>query len=271
MAVVAHAPWLLWAIEVLLHSGSPRRRWMAGCFVALATGSQLLLGHPQAFWLSAFLEAAYALYRARVPQHFKRLTALGLAKALGVVIGAVQLLPTMEAVEGSVRFGTEEFRDRGALHPANLLQWIEPYLFEQRVLSEHLTRFATHELGIYLGVLTPVLVVWLWIRRREIDPARRGLLRAALVAAITSLILACGRYLPWVHGIVTEIPLLSLFRASCRYSVLAQFAGSILCAIAIEDLARTKRPLAWRALWPLAVVPVCSSTSSAALGPASER
>src|SRR5262249_20943548 len=55
MAIVAHLPWLLWAIDLMLRPSASSvseiktktTRRLAFCAVALFTGSQLLLGYPQ--------------------------------------------------------------------------------------------------------------------------------------------------------------------------------------------------------------------------------
>ncbi|MFH1269174.1 MAG: hypothetical protein ABIK89_25885, partial [Planctomycetota bacterium] len=47
IGVVAHVPWLLWAIDVVLNDPSRRRVAVAQAGIALLTGSQLLLGYPQ--------------------------------------------------------------------------------------------------------------------------------------------------------------------------------------------------------------------------------
>jgi hypothetical protein len=61
IAVVAHVPWLLWAIDVALTAPGRRAQAAATALIALLTGSQLLLGYPQYVWFSLLAEAAYAL------------------------------------------------------------------------------------------------------------------------------------------------------------------------------------------------------------------
>src|SRR6185295_20105925 len=47
IAIVAHLPWLLWAIDVLLDAKASHRCPWAFTAIALLTASQLLLGYPQ--------------------------------------------------------------------------------------------------------------------------------------------------------------------------------------------------------------------------------
>ena len=56
VAVIAHVPWLLWAIDVALADSRRRRVAVATALIALLTGSQLLLGYPQYVWFSLMAE-----------------------------------------------------------------------------------------------------------------------------------------------------------------------------------------------------------------------
>ena len=62
VAVIAHIPWLLWAIDIALLESRRRRVALAGVLVALLTGSQLLLGYPQYVWFSFAAEFSYAIF-----------------------------------------------------------------------------------------------------------------------------------------------------------------------------------------------------------------
>ena len=63
IAVVAHLPWLLLAIDVALVDNSLRRRAAAELSIGLLTASQLLLGYPQYVWFSLLTETAYVIWR----------------------------------------------------------------------------------------------------------------------------------------------------------------------------------------------------------------
>lgn len=124
VAVVAHVPWLLWAIDVVLVDSRRRRVSMAMAGIALLTGSQLLLGYPQYVWFSLLTEAAYAVfvfsrrkYVARKGCHGRSTCAGGagrtdgpwarlvIAKSCGLLLGGVQLLPTLDALALSASVG----------------------------------------------------------------------------------------------------------------------------------------------------------------------
>ena len=175
VAVVAHIPWLLWMIDVLLTTSDVRRRGWAAAAIALLAGSQLLLGYPQYVWFSLLVEAGYVLSRlpAMLGSRWRVLMLLVAAELLGLLVGAVQLLPTIEALGDSTRAAVgEDFALSGSLPWPNAVQLIAPYLLSTRVVGEN-----THELGLYIGAVPLLLGVWL-VTNRQTWGAYRPLIRA---------------------------------------------------------------------------------------------
>ena len=62
VAIVAHLPWLLVAIDVLVRGNNQRVKRLAFAAIALLSGSQLLLGSPQFVLFSLMLEVGYVLW-----------------------------------------------------------------------------------------------------------------------------------------------------------------------------------------------------------------
>src|SRR3972149_5701612 len=56
VAVVAHIPWLLWSIHIVLVDSTRKKIYSALTLMALLTGSELLLGYPQYVWYSLLAE-----------------------------------------------------------------------------------------------------------------------------------------------------------------------------------------------------------------------
>ena len=275
VAITAHVPWLLWAIDIVLTDS--RRRWvaMATAMIALLTGSQLLLGYPQYVWFSLLIEGSYVLffltackYAARVgcamsaacddcigctTQTWPR---VAIAKGIGLLIGGIQLLPTLDAWLHSARTSADaDFAYWGSLHPSNVLQVVAPYLFADRVVGG-----STHEFGLYIGAVPLMLIVWLIARRCELGTLA-PLAWATVGFALTALLLAFGCY-GFLYPLMTWLPLIGSFRFPCRYLVLFQFAVAVLAAIGFALLARENRLAcerrtqgiyrghrSWRTLW----------------------
>ena len=61
VAVTAHAPWLLLAMDVALRSSTAFHVAWGRAGVAVLTASQSLLGFPQSVWFSLLLEGTYLI------------------------------------------------------------------------------------------------------------------------------------------------------------------------------------------------------------------
>jgi uncharacterized membrane protein YozB (DUF420 family) len=252
IAVVAHLPWLLFAIDLLLRSTDRREVTLAQLTISLGTGSQLLLGHPQFVWLSVLAEVALVTWRLRTAVSLWRVALLAWAVSLGVLLGSVQLLPSVEALAGSHRANpSAEFRSTYSLHIANLLQLVSPYGLRGRVVGGNVQEF-----GLYNGALCSVAVGWLFLRRHELGRFR-SLVLAAFGFAVVMLIVALGSH-GGLYPLVSQIPGIGVFRAPARYILLVHLALAIITAVMMADLRhmahRTERAGALRLLWPLTVV-----------------
>ncbi len=227
IAVVAHIPWLLWAIDVALRSASKHKRAAAELAIGLLTASQLLLGYPQYVWFSLLAEGAFVGWRiwgSSLP--WRRAAWIVAAVALGGAIGAVQWLPTATALSTSVReVADESFANTGSLHPLNLVQLVAPYLFRTRVVGQN-----THELGMYFGAVPLVLCLWLFARRGEWGRFRPLLLAVAVCTAL-GLLLAAGEHGP-LYQMQSWLPLVNRFRFPCRGTVLIALCVAVAAAVA---------------------------------------
>jgi len=276
VAVIAHIPWLLWAIDVAFVDSRRRRVALAMTLIALLTGSQLLLGYPQFVWFSLIAEFSYAIslrtahkYAARTgcdlcatcqdcvgctTQIWPRVV---IAKGIGLLIGGIQLLASLDAWLHSARLSARaDFTVWGSLQPLNLFQLVAPYLFTDRVIGGN-----THEFGLYLGAVPLLLVVWVVARRRELGSIG-PLAWVTFGFALLMLLLSLGQY-GFLYQIMAWLPVLRGFRFPSRFILLFQLAMAALAAIGFlllireHDQARQRRGRdlpysqrrAWRALW----------------------
>jgi len=95
VAVVAHLPWLLWAIHVMFTSTRRLQTALAQAAVALLTASQILLGYPQYVWFSLLAEAGFAAWFLATKQRTPRLRA-GLPVAEQRTAGRQGSMPAAE-------------------------------------------------------------------------------------------------------------------------------------------------------------------------------
>jgi hypothetical protein len=267
VAVAAHIPWLLWTLDVLLTDADRRRVLAAQVGMALLIASQLLLGYPQYVWFSLLAEAGYLAFLLRERAHaaegeslpravlVRRGVRLALAGLTGLLLGGIQILPTLDVLRDSTRCGvSSEFTEWGSLHPLNLLQWVAPYLFNTRVFGRN-----TQELGIYLGAVPLVLVLWSLAQPKESRRLRR-LYWSTFAFAALMLWLALGKY-GLIYRLQRLLPGVGGFRCPCRYSLLFQFAVAVLAAVAFLLLVRRQErneKAAWSELKLLALPAVIS-------------
>ena len=250
VGVVAHAPWVLWAIDRTLQSPDWRGRAAGGATIGLLTGSQLLLGHPQAVWMLGLIAVSYAaamLMMQPVRQRTPGAATVAGGLLLGVAIGAVQLLATWHALAGSVRATVDDtFASTYALAPAHLLQLLAPYAFWGRILRWSETPAAGDEYAAYGGAVALTLAVWWlgasWARRRQgaataVD--RLGAYAASLGAI--GLWLATGSW-GKLYMLQTWLPIVGRFRVPARFILFTDLAIAILAALALRDLLQPRSP-----------------------------
>ncbi|HYG12199.1 MAG TPA: hypothetical protein VD835_19790, partial [Pyrinomonadaceae bacterium] len=120
-------PWVLWAID----GYAITRRRANAALIAVFVAFQSFAGHQQTFVYSLMLAAAYAVYLGVRAEQVERrrpyLIALSMLM-LGVVLAAVQILPTFELMRNSLRAGaTYDFFSTFSLPPVFLLTYFAPY------------------------------------------------------------------------------------------------------------------------------------------------
>ena len=234
VAVVAHVPWLLLAIDHALSSSSRERR-MGLLAISLLFASQALLGYPQYVWMSAVICLIYGAVCGR--GLLLRLVLASAASVGGLLLAGVQLVPTLDLLATSARrtVGTD-FALSYSLHPLNIVQLVSPYLLLARIYAAPHERMI-HEYGTYSGGLATIALAWAIVRNRRL-PFRHLAVFSAVTCAI-GLILALGRY-GGVYEWFTFVPLVGKFRAPTRHIVLLHFGLAVLAAILFEDLQRLR-------------------------------
>jgi hypothetical protein len=233
--VLAHVGWLLFAIDLVLRGESGWQRDLAWVGVAILTGSQLLVGYPGAVYFSLLIEGLWVLHVASTRRQLMPLVSVLAAGLVGVMIGGVQLIPTLGYLGDSVRVETTfEYRAEQSLHPWNLLQLWAPWLFRDRVYQ--VGTFNPIEQTFYLGAVVPVALTWVVVRWSRLG-AHRSLLWLLAGGSALALLAAFGSYGP-VYTWIAKLPLVGALRIPSRYTLIPCFASAIVAAIAFADLLR---------------------------------
>jgi hypothetical protein len=255
LSILAHMPWLLWLIDGATAGATPTRRRLSLVGIALLTGSQLLLGQPQAMSYSLLAEILYCCF---LVEPLRRPLRVGLplvsAKLLGGLIGAVQLLATWEFLGHSSRSSVDPYA--GSLPFSLLVQLLSPGLMRLPLEDGWFPG------AFYVGMVPILLALyWLGVRkmpslssnfpngdREALPPAR--LLGFADVLGILAVWLATGSH-GGLYALQLKLPFVKYFRAPGRYINLLGFAAAVLSALVFQQLqqrVRTGPPLPWRRL-----------------------
>jgi hypothetical protein len=136
--------------------------------------------------------------------------------AIGSLVSAVQLAPMLGTIELSQRTGgSAEFSASFSSAPANLISYLLPNVFGNKVDSPFVGDWSYWESMGYLGI-APLILILLGLFssiRRRIAPS--------IAVAIVGLILALGAHTPIFDLYLTVIPGADLFRSPGRFCLLA--------------------------------------------------
>lgn len=259
-AALCHVFFQLYAIDLAMRG--PRRQLPAAVALSLAlSASQLLIGCPQYTFCAWLAELFYALFLLGRTRNLTPLYYLGGAKIAALLIGAAQLWPLYDMLQYSFRAQVDEsFRTATSLHPYNLLQWVNPYLFQRRVYMP--TRDEQPWDPPYVGMVTLLLALlavtdWRALRRH------RALAGFSVFFVLFGTLAALGSW-GGIYTLFDYIPLVNKMRAPARYIALAQMGVCLLAALGWLRLLR-KRALSGRQMAVLALVPLASGVITAAV------
>ena len=247
IGVIAHTPWALWAIHIVMRSERPRAIVLASLFLVFLTTSALLVGYPQMVYVMGMAEGLYALSLLRGCRQRWTIGLLLGAKLLGLMGAAIQVLPTLELLEQSTRTETSDaFRMAQSLHPYNLLCLVNPYLFHQRMYDGNGYQ------GIYGGTSVTLMAVWLLFRFRRLEVPRYLVGTCACIALI-GLVLTLGQY-GYLYRLVSSLPVLSSFRGPPRHGAMFHLGWVMLATLAFTELMHLRQKkdwVSWREMTPL--------------------
>ncbi|MEW6273373.1 MAG: YfhO family protein [Thermodesulfobacteriota bacterium] len=227
-------PWgaaALWRTERFLAGPSLRRAVLLAPTVVIMA----LAGVPQLALATGLVVAARLVHftvtgagdlRGRV------WTAVGAGTALagGMLLGAPQLLPTLELTAQIQRVAAAQpgFVTTYSLPPENLLTLLAPRVFGDAAGARYWGRWFHWELCGYVGAATLVLAL--------VGAAGQRQRRFWAGVALAALLVALGRYTPLFDAFATLVPGSTLFRAPARYLYVFTLALAALAAIGAQRL-----------------------------------
>ena len=233
----AMLPWVLWALDG--YGAGRGRAWGVG--LAALVALQTFAGHQQTLAYSLLLVAAYAAACAwSEPESRPRYLSSLLFVAAGVLLAAVQILPTFELLRNSPRAGASyDFFTSFSMPPGMLRTFVAPYVWgggDGRLFrAPYVGEPYYAELAGYVGVLGLMLAACAVVFRGD---ARTKFWAAAALVCLT---LALGRYAPFrLYRLVYHVPVLNLFRVPARHLLGAEFALAVLAGRGLTALAAAR-------------------------------
>lgn len=249
LSVSIYLPLMLYLVDLTRARVQVAQRPTQAVKVAFWPGSALagvialcvLAGHAQSLYICVVAAAVYALWpalvRERVPPGERRrllahagapLAALATAAASGLLVAAVQVLPTLELSQLSLRGGGMTYREAVSfsLRPRLLLTALLPQ-YRTGVFSEYIA---------YVGIFaTALAILGFW---RSPDRPRA---RIFAVIAGAGLFLALGGFNPLYYVLYRVVPGFDLFRVPARWMLLYHMAAAMLAGMGIESLQGAER------------------------------
>lgn len=231
LQTAALLPWVLWAIDGYGESGKRSRGLLLAALIAV----QAFAGHAQTLVYALLFAVAYALvmWRAQAGSGQATQSRTAYLRALvfivaGVVLAAVQLLPTLELLRNSMRSDASyDFSTSFSLPPGFLWTFLAPYVVgggDGRLFRAPYVGPAFYgEYVGYVGLATIALALVAIALKRD---ARTKFCGIVVLVGIT---LALGRYAPFgSYKLIYAMPVLGLFRVPARHLMEVEFALAVL-------------------------------------------
>jgi hypothetical protein len=233
LQTAAILPWILWALDGYGMQDTRGR----GILLAAVVAVQCFTGHQQTFAFSLLLAVPYAVVRARAASERKTgyLRSLWFIAA-GVMLAAVQIVPTFELLRNSPRAAASySYFTAFSLPPRFILTFLAPYLMGggDGLLFKAWYVGPTFygEYAAYVGVISIILALFALL----VDRDRLTKFWAVVVAL--GLLLALGRFAPLgLYKVIFFIPVLNLFRVPARHLMEVDFALAVLAGRGLSTL-----------------------------------
>jgi len=241
----------------LLERATKRRSYRSLLWFACVFGLQNLAGNAQIAYYCAFLYLFYFAFRFFSAQRhaagglehtggtWRQVTralgtgfvwSFGGVFALGVLLAAVQLIPTYELVSLSQRSGgvTLEYASKYAYDPRMFWTFFSPYWNgDVGDLTYTGPGIFWEDYG-YVGLLTVLLAISAPLLRW-----RDWHIRFFSIAAVTSYLLVLGPATPVYGFVFNHVPGMKYFRFPTRFLLITDASLVVLAAMALSGLARS--------------------------------
>ncbi|MFD0676218.1 MULTISPECIES: YfhO family protein [unclassified Paenibacillus] len=230
-------PLILWGLYEL--NSKYQVKWF--CITAFAVSMCILAGHPQMMTYSLGLGCLYVLFLSINNQNrFKFIGITASTYVLGILLSSIQLLPTLELSQLSLR-SSMDFQTFNSYHLPlkQILMVFFPYLFGgiPNIIYDYpyFGEWNLTELIGYVGWLPFILIIFFFTFKLKLN---KNYFFWAIVCFF-SFLLTLGDTTP-LSKILFHIPGYNLFRAPARHFVEYSLSFSVIVALIFSDLKKVK-------------------------------
>ena len=233
IAVASWLPLAFLALHRAIIASETRRRMAWALAGGAALGIATLAGHGQmTFLLAAFL-GSYALFRGVADRSIWPLLLLGVLALTAVAVAAINLFPSFEAVQFTIRAGFDSGQAANYSLPWRGLLGLFAPGFYGRGTEHFWGGWQRVEYG-YVGVLT------LFLAGLAIFTRRSRLTLFFALSGLLFLLLALGQNTPFYPLLLRVLPFFP-FQVPARFVLLLDFSLAALAAIGMDSFDRRPR------------------------------
>lgn len=249
-------PWVLLAVHAgLCENGRNSGRWRG--LVPVLFMLQWLTGTAEIAAITAVIAVGWvAALRPRDGRTLRALAHSAGLVALGMAMAAVQILPAAEMVYRSDRTSYAQTRasTQWSLHPLRLPELVVPgycgpidvvdfdsHYWGAGLIDHHFPLI----LNLYLGAAVVVLAAVGWMRSGR-DPVWSPLRRLFALFAGGAMLLAFGKYLPFIGEVWTAIPGLNVLRYPVKALLVVGLPVAIMAGRGTDRWLKTEERTAVR-------------------------
>jgi hypothetical protein len=251
-------PLIVWVLNRSI--GSRSFAWY-GAVAGILWGFQVLSGAPQDAFYTLLAAILFLLFHSRftLPNahwNLRLMVTAGLLFLVGAGIAAVQVLPSFEFIEQSVRSSVSyEHATRGSYPIHGLITSILPHFFGNYILGNFWVSDVPWSVPLYnlhVGLLPLMLLIFL---PPSTFPNRKPF-TYAITLAILALVMGLGSHTPF-YKLIYYIPGFDRIRAPAKIIILWVFAWALVAGSLTTHLLSFRREsLFSRTKWLIFVLPL---------------
>lgn len=211
--------------------------------LSISIALSILAGYPQVFIYIFLILIFYVIFNVQK----KYLLQISFAICLGILLSSIQILPSFELLQNSIR-GVDEglgSKNFGYLPPQNLVTALFPDIFGNPATGNFKAAESYNDTAFYIGIL-PLVLSFIAVSQKK----NREII-FFLTAAIFSLIISVVN--PLSKFIYLNIPGLS-GGVPGRALIIFDFSISIMAAYGLDFLIKNKKNLPKKLIFPFLII-----------------